>query len=116
MSMSRSQIWLVQLNPTVGTEIGKIRPVVIVSNDAVGILPLKIIVPITDWKDRYAVYPWMVKLEPSAENGLSKVSATDTFQIRSLSQERFVRKLGQLDEQAMQNIQQALIVVLDIFT
>ncbi len=36
--------------------------------------------------------------------------------MRSLSQERFIRKLGQLDEQAMQNIQQALIVVLDIFS
>ncbi len=58
----------------------------------------------------------MVELEPSAENGLSKASAADTFQMRSLSQERFVRKLGQLDEQAMQNIQQSLIIVLDIFS
>jgi mRNA interferase MazF len=57
----------------------------------------------------------MVKLEPTTDNGLSKISAADTFQVRSLSQERFVRKLGQLDEKAMQDIQQALLIVLDIF-
>ncbi|MEE3719278.1 type II toxin-antitoxin system PemK/MazF family toxin [Tumidithrix elongata RA019] len=112
--MHRGEIWLVQLNPIVGNEIGKIRPVVIVSNDAIGILPLKVIVPITDWKDRYTVYPWMVKLEPTKDNGLIKVSTADTFQVRSLSQERFVRKLGQLENQLIQDIRGALAVVLDI--
>jgi mRNA interferase MazF len=46
-----------------------------VSEDAVGILPLKVVVPITEWKDRYAIAPWLVRLEPNAENGLDKVSA-----------------------------------------
>jgi mRNA interferase MazF len=113
--MNRGEIWLVQLNPSVGSEIGKIRPVIIVSNNAIGILPLKVIIPITDWKERYAIRTWMVKLEATTDNGLSKTSSADTFQVRSLCQERFVRKLGQLDEKSMQDIQQALIVVLDIF-
>jgi len=114
--MNRGEIWLVQLNPTVGSEIGKTRPVVIVSNNAVGVLPLKVVIPITDWKDRYSVYPWMVKLETTIDNGLSKVSAADAFQVRSLSQERFVRKLGYLENQSIQIISQALIIVLDIMT
>ncbi len=114
--MNRGEIWLVQLNPTVGSEIGKTRPVVIVSNNAVGVLPLKVVIPITDWKDRYSVYPWMVKLETTTDNGLSKVSAADAFQVRSLSQERFVRKLGYLENQSIQIISQALIIVLDIMT
>jgi len=90
--------------------------VVIVSNNAVGVLPLKVVIPITDWKDRYSVYPWMVKLETTTDNGLSKVSAADAFQVRSLSQERFVRKLGYLENQSIQIISQALIIVLDIMT
>ncbi len=43
--MHRGDIWLVNLNPTIGTEIGKTRPCVIVNDDAIGILPLKVIVP-----------------------------------------------------------------------
>jgi mRNA interferase MazF len=113
--MNRGEIWLVQLNPSVGSEIGKTRPVIIVSNNGIGILPLKVIIPIIDWKERYAIRTWMVKLETTTGNGLSKTSAADTFQVRSLSQERFVRKLGQLDERSMQDIQQALLIVLDIF-
>jgi mRNA interferase MazF len=57
----------------------KTRPAVIVNDDAVGILPLKVIVPITEWRDRHTVAPWMVRLEPTPENGLDKPSAADAF-------------------------------------
>lgn len=77
--MRKGEIWLVSLDPTVGTEINKTRPAIIVNDDAIGILQLKVIVPITDWKDRYAVCPWMVYLEASEGNGLTKPSAVDTF-------------------------------------
>ena len=50
--MQRSEIWLINLSPTLGAEMQKTRPAVIVNDDGVGILPLKIIVPITDWKDQ----------------------------------------------------------------
>lgn len=62
--MRRGEIWLINLDPTIGAEIRKTRPAVIVNDDAVGILPLKIVVPVTEWKDRYAVAPWMVRLDP----------------------------------------------------
>lgn len=112
--MRRGEIWLINLDPTIGAEIRKTRPAVIVNDDAVGILPLKVVVPITDWKERYAVAPWMSKLNPDAENGLSKPSAADAFQVRSLSQERFVRRLGNLSPENLQTISQALAVVLAI--
>jgi mRNA interferase MazF len=112
--MRRGEIWLINLDPTVGAEIRKTRPAAIVSDDAVGILPLKVVVPLTDWKERYAVAPWMSKIDPDAQNGLSKPSAADAFQVRSLSQERFVRRLGQLSTEKMQEISQALAVVLSI--
>lgn len=112
--MHRGEVWLINLDPTVGAEIKKTRPAVIVNDNAVGILPLKVIVPITEWKDRYAVAPWMIRLEPDAENGLDKPSAADAFQVRSVAQERFVQQLGKLSDTAMQEITRALAVVLSI--
>ena len=112
--MKRGEVWLINLDPAVGAEIRKSRPAVIVSSDAVGILPLKVIVPLTDWKDRYQIAPWMVRLQPSVQNGLDKPSAADTFQVRSLAQERFVRLLGQMEEEQMGEIAQALALVLEI--
>lgn len=112
--MRRGEAWLINLDPTVGAEIQKTRPAVIVNDDAIGILPLKVVVPITEWKDRYAIAPWMVRLEPDAENGLDKPSAADAFQVRSVAQERFVRRLGKLSDTAMQEITRALAVVLSI--
>jgi mRNA interferase MazF len=112
--MRRGEIWLLNLDPTVGAEIQKTRPAVIVSDDAIGLLPLKVIVPVTDWKDRYAVAPWMVRLDPDSENGLSKPSAADSFQVRSLAQQRFIRRLGRISDHQLHQIESALAVVLKI--
>jgi mRNA interferase MazF len=112
--MLRGEVWLVNLNPTVGIEISKTRPCVIVNDDAIGILPLKVTVPIADWKDRYAARPWMVCLEVAPENGLTKLSAVDTFQIRSVSETRLIRKLGQLPDSDIQLVSQALATVLSL--
>ncbi len=70
--MKQSEVWLINLEPTLGSEIKKTRPAIIVNDNALGKLPLKIIVPITDWKDRYSVAPWMVKLPPNSSNNLTK--------------------------------------------
>jgi len=90
------------------------RPSIIVNSDAVGVLPLRVIVPLTDWKERYSAAAWMVRITPSAANGISKVSAADTFQVRSVAHERFVTKLGRLSEIEMQAIADALAIVLVI--
>ena len=92
--MKQGEVWLINLDPTLGAEIKKTRPAIIVNDNALGKLPLKIIVPITDWKDRYETAPWMTKVEPDKVNGLTKVSTADSFQIRSVSQERFVKRIG----------------------
>ena len=70
--MKQGEIWLIDLEPTVGAEMKKIRPAVIINDDALGRLPLKIIVPITDWKEHYSVASWMIPITPSAQNGLIK--------------------------------------------
>lgn len=112
--MLRGEIWLVKLDPTMGTEISKTRPAIIVNDNAIGILPLKVIVPVTDWKEPFATRPWMVCLEPNPANGLSKLSGADTFQVRSVSETRLVKQLGKLDEITMVAIAEALATVLAI--
>jgi len=111
--MNRGEIWLINLDPTIGAEIQKTRPVLIVSSDAIGVLPLRVIVPLTDWKERYAQAAWMVQVPPDTQNGLAKLSAADTFQIRSVSTARFVRKLGSLSQAVINSIVEAIGLVIE---
>ena len=110
--MKRGEIWLVNLDPTVGSEIRKTRPGVIVSSDLIGILPLKVIVPLTEWKERYASAPWMVRIDSDEQNCLTKTSAADGLQVRSVSQQRLVKKVGELRNIQVAQIVQAIMNVL----
>ena len=110
--MRKGEIWLINLDPTIGAEIRKTRPAVIVSEDAMGILPLRVIVPLTDWKEHYTVAPWMILIVPDAQNGLSKPSAADAFQIRSVSQQRFVKPVGSLSDDQVRQILKAVQIVI----
>jgi mRNA interferase MazF len=74
-SPQRGEIWLVNFDPT---EIRKIRPAVVISSNNIGILPIKLVAPITDWKDWYVGNLWHIKLSPNSDNGLSKDSSVDT--------------------------------------
>ncbi|MGH2588210.1 MAG: type II toxin-antitoxin system PemK/MazF family toxin [Dehalococcoidia bacterium] len=85
-----------------------------VNDDDIGVLPLKIIGPVTEWNDRFELFPWMVRLEPNADNGLSKQSAADTSQVRSVANQRFVRRLGVVSDENMRMIERAIAVVLHL--
>lgn len=112
--MKQGEIWSVNLDPSQGAEIRKTRPAIIVNDNAVGRLPLKIIVPLTDWKAYYAQAPWMVRVVPDTKNKLSKASAADCFQVRSISETRFVKKIGVVDLTTLEHIQDGLAAVLSI--
>lgn len=114
--MKQNEVLLINLDPAIGSEIKKTRPAIIVNDDSLGKLPLKIIVPITDWKDRYKIAPWMIKIKPNTTNGLTKNSSADCFQVRSVSQDRFVKLLGELSESIMDEIRIGLSKVLSIDT
>jgi mRNA interferase MazF len=111
--MRQGEIWEIDLNPTIGAEIQKVRPAVIINDDAIGALPLRIIVPVTGWKIQFEDALWMVKINPDPENNLTKVSAADSFQIRSVSTSRFVKKLGTVTIETLERIKEALKIVID---
>jgi mRNA interferase MazF len=112
--MRKAEIWLINLDPALGAEIQKTRPAVIVNDDAIGVLPLRVIVPLTAWQDRYAIAAWMVRIDPDQSNGLSKPSAADAFQIRSVAQERFVNCIGRVSEQNLADILKAIQIFMGV--
>jgi mRNA interferase MazF len=104
----RGEIWFVDFDPSVGAEIRKTRPAVVISRDSIGRLPLRIVVPIADWKAAYAAFPWFVHLPAIRANGLAKRSGADAFQIKSVSESRFVRKLGVVTRTQLNEIASAI--------
>jgi len=112
--MKQGEIWLINLDPTVGAEIKKTRPAVIVNDNSVGKLPLKIIVPLTEWKDRYEVAPWMIRIISDSNTKIKKESAADCFQIRSISERRFIRSIGKISQKQMEQIKEGISKVLSI--
>ncbi|MDT5121958.1 MAG: mRNA interferase MazF [Acidobacteriota bacterium] len=112
-SPKRGEIWLVNFDPTVGTEIKKTRPAVVISSDAVGRLPIKLVAPLTDWKNHYAPNIWHVRIDPDSVNGLAKPSAVDALQLRGLDQQRFIRRLGQISAETLEEITLAIAAVIE---
>jgi mRNA interferase MazF len=92
----RGKVWLVRFDPSAGAEIRKVRPAVVVNLDAIGRLPLRIVVPVTDWKSDFGNLSWLVFLPAASENGLSKDSGGGRVPAKSVSETRFVRKLGEV--------------------
>src|SRR5258708_8776246 len=104
----RAEVWRIRFDPAEGDEIKKVRTAVVINETAVGRLRLKIVVPITEWKPRYASYPWFVHLNPTPTNGLNKDSGADAFQVKSVSETRFLNRLGELTSSALDDIANAI--------
>lgn len=110
----RGEVWLVDFDPTKGAEIQKRRPAVVISSDAIGKLPLKLVAPITNWSPAFDSNLWHVRLEPNAQNGLKKTSAADALQVRSVSVDRFLGRWGRITEQELEEIVQAIAAVIEL--
>ncbi len=113
MNIKRGEIWLVNLDPTIGTEIRKTRPVVVVNSDAIGVLPIRLVAPLTEWKDYFDHNVWHVKVIPGSTNGLAKISAVDTLQLRGIDTQRFAQKLGKVSDAIMRSIVEAITAIIE---
>lgn len=109
--IARGQVHLASLDPAVGSEQGKVRPVIIVSNNAAndsanrrgkGVIT---VVPITS--NVRAVYPFQVLL-PQEESGLPTHSKAQAEQVRSISTDRLVRQIATLPTELMRGVDDAL--------
>jgi mRNA interferase MazF len=109
----RGEIWLVNLDPTRGQEIQKTRPVVVVSADIFSTIPIRIIVPITSWQEKFNDRPFMIKIPATPDNKLDRDSAGNVLQIRSLSTERFIKKIGIISQEILEELLLGLIICVD---
>src|SRR6266496_2678568 len=110
----RGEVWRIRFDPAEGDEIKKVRMAVVINENAIGRLKLKIVVPITEWKPRYANYPWFVRLTPTSTNGLTKDSGADAFQVKSVSETRFLDRLGELTPPQLDEIANAIAVCVGV--
>jgi mRNA interferase MazF len=109
----RGEVWNVNFDPSVGAEIRKIRPAVVISSDAVGRLPIKIVTPLTEWKVHFRSNVWHVRLDPDGNNGVTKSSAVDALQVKSVAVDRFVTRLGRCSAAVVEEIVAAVALVIE---
>ena len=111
-SPKRGDVYLVNLDPTIGSEIKKTRPAVIIQNDVGNqYSPVTIIAPITSGDK--AIYPVEVEIK-SPVGGLANDSLILLNQIRTVDQRRLVKRLGQIDKNTMRKIDQAIMISLGL--
>ena len=109
----RGEIYLVCLDPTVGSEISKTRPALIISNDinnknsdTVTVIPITSIVG--------KVFPFEVFF-PSGKSGLSKTSKAKCNQVRTIDKRRLIKSLGKISNEKLKEIEEALRIHLGMY-
>ena len=100
-------------NPIKGSETGKIRPCVVVTNNVYNSkLTVIQVVPITEWTNKKSKILTNVTLIPSPKNGLDKKSIADCLQTRPVDYtKRFVRERGRISDRNIKKIDEALKIV-----
>ena len=115
-TLKRGMVLDVNLDPTVGSETGKIRPCIIVTNDVYNQrVPVIQVVPITAWSAKKAKITTNVEINPTRSNGLSKKSVADCLQTRPIDHRQRVMKIrGKLAPSTINDIDQALKIVFEL--
>ena len=99
----RWNIYLVNLDPVIGSEQVKTRPVLVISDDDINaILPVINILPITSFKKGRKIYPNEVFLEKE-QSHLDKDTIVLCYQIRSIDKKRLIKKIGEIKDDDVKN-------------
>lgn len=98
----RWHIFLANLDPVIGSEQGRTRPVLVISEEEINqILPVMNVLPITSRKSGRTIYPNEVLLEAGTA-GLDKDSIVLCYQIRTLDKRRLMKTIGEIDDPELQ--------------
>ena len=113
LAPKRGELYLTDFDPAIGAEIKKIRPALILQNDIGNVHgPLTIVAAITSF-DGDKLYPTEVQVM-AKEGGLNKDSVVLLNQLRTVTRERLIKKLGKLDAETMEKIDVALKISLGL--
>jgi len=109
----RGEIYLVCLDPAIGSEINKTRPALIISNDINNQIAQTVtVIPITSNIEK--IYPFETLL-PSQESGLLKNSKAKCNQIRTIDKKRLVKSLGKASMENLKEIEKAIAIHLGTY-
>ena len=104
MKVNRGEIWQVRLPFADGHEQSGERPVIIIQNDVfTQSLPMIVVIPLTSAISAKR-FPATLPIQPNGQNGLRVTSIALVFQVRSLDKRRFLRRIGCLDQNDMDQI------------
>ena len=110
---TRGELWLTRMPRGVGMEAQRDRPAVIVSSPTFNATPMRIIVPLTTWRDEFAGRFNKLLVRATKETGLHVDSAADVLQVRSVSTERFVERLGKADPDLVDEVIRGILIALE---
>jgi mRNA interferase MazF len=109
------EIYLANLNPKKGHEVGKTRPVVVIHSQLIeGLLSTSIICPITTQLSSATLLRVNVSLQDASTTGLSEPSDVIVDQIRSIDNQRLIKKLGELPVAQVEQLQKSLQTILAV--
>ena len=112
--MRRGEVYDARLDPAEGSEQAGIRPVIIVSRDAINITSQVVLaVPCTTYRPRKRIYPSQVLLR-SPDGGLEHDSVALGEQVRTLAKTRFLRLRWTLPSSSLTQLDRALLIALDL--
>lgn len=108
--MKQREIWFADLNPVKGSEQRGIRPVVVLSGNSMNsILDVCIVCPLSSKIKNYA---GCLVLKSDSANGLEVDSEVITFQIRTISGQRLIRKIGEITDKQLVALKKGLNEIL----
>ena len=108
-------IWLLNFDPSVGQEIRKTRPALVISNSYYNMASGTIfVVPLGSQKPKHSNSPFYIAVEKDEKNALKKTSYLNISQLRAVSKLRFVKKTGKVKEEILQEISKRFLEILDV--
>ncbi len=112
--LEKFDIWITDMNPGKGTELGKIRPVVIIQSNILHKLGhfSTIVCPISSQKRD--VTTLRIHVKASEKNGLKNASSVLVDQVTAIDLSRLIEKIGFLEEEYHANVQETLALLLDL--
>lgn len=114
MKICQFDIWLVNLNPTKGSEQNGERPCIVLQTNAAGNCASTTIIAPCNTKKLDKIYSFEVNIKSSSQNGLTENSKIKFDQIRVIDKSRLLKKLGELEDIYYEDIIDSLKIIFDL--
>lgn len=111
--MKQGEIWDINFANIHERDGGGKCSVIVINDDIISTLPSRVIVPLTDWQNKFDDAIWLIRIEPNNENNLDRTTAVDAFQVHTIPITRFIKKIGTVSVQELQHIKNAVKAIIN---